>query len=356
MMIAFPILLMLILGTVFNRQFSGSSAGRPASSVLYYSETEGKLTGGFLTFAPELKKLNITVRKTDNMETALKKLADGEYSAIVRIDDNSQVITLFKNDKQNITASMIEGLLSAFIHRFNLISGLASSDPEDAGRLPGSNPGHEDLIEVVSINRGERAGAMDYYGISMLTLIIMYSINTGLAGTSREKYSKTSDRILLSPIKPLGLFISKVTGSLAVAILQTAIVIIFSITVLKVDYGDDLPTVLLILLTQIIMCVSAGVSIGFISKNPDTGNGITNILIPLLIFLGGGYYPLERIGSSFLIKISSVSPLRWINNTIFDVIYRQDYGNVGITLLICLLTGGIFLFFAMIRAHKMEKM
>ena len=73
--------------------------------------------------------------------------------------------------------------------------------------------------------------------------------------------------------------------------------------------------------------------------------GILNTFIPVMVLLGGGYVPLEVMaqGGSFLYKLSDISPLKWINQSIFRVIYDNDFSLVPTAIMINLAAAAVFI-------------
>lgn len=79
---------------------------------------------------------------------------------------------------------------------------------------------------------------------------------------------------------------------------------------------------------------------------------IIYMFVPVLTFLGGGYIPLDTIGSKMLNSVSNISPLKWSNNAIFKIIFGNDLSIFGTTMLINLGAGVLFVLIAMLFPRK----
>ncbi len=79
---------------------------------------------------------------------------------------------------------------------------------------------------------------------------------------------------------------------------------------------------------------------------------IIYMFVPVLTFLGGGYVPLEPIGSKMLNSISNISPLKWSNDAIFKIIFGNNLSIFGTTILINIGAGVLFLLIAMLFPRK----
>lgn len=354
LMIAFPLLLMVILGVVFNGQFASNGIDFSGAKVIYSAKEDGTLHKEFKEFAHELEEMNIMFEQIENEDDAIKKIQNDLYTCYISLDENSKELNIYKNNKRNTTASFIEGMLATFVQRYNLVSQIIEVNPNSIDEIMNKDI-KNDYVKIVSIDEKKQARAIDYYGITMLTLIIMYSVNAGIFSIQGEQTIKTGDRIIGTPINKYKVFLGKVLGAFAVTAIQISIVILFSTKILGVNWGNDIVTILIIIITQIIMCISIGVGIGFLVSSQEVGNGIISAIIPLLVFLGGGYYPLERIGSDLLFKISIISPIRWINDSIFNVIYLNDYKYVSSTVVFNIVISFVFLLLANMKYRRREE-
>ena len=162
-------------------------------------------------------------------------------------------------------------------------------------------------------------------------------------GIASEKNSRTRDRILMSPVRKYEFLIGKTIGGVIGTILQIAIVIMFSKFVLHANWGNDIFTVLIIFISQIIMAISIGVGLGFIFKNENVANGVLNFMIPVMVFLGGSYMSVDGFGSKTFQVITYLSPVRWDNKSIFDVIYNSNYSKVPYLIMINIIIAVVFI-------------
>jgi ABC-2 type transport system permease protein len=99
------------------------------------------------------------------------------------------------------------------------------------------------------------------------------------------------------------------------------------------------------------MAISLGVVCAFLIKNDGAASGILNMLIPTVVFLGGGYVPLSTMGEG-VSRLSVISPVKWTNEALFKIIYNNDYSAVLPAIMICL---GVAALFIMISAYFSSK-
>ncbi|MBZ9608756.1 ABC transporter permease [Clostridium estertheticum] len=340
MMILFPIALIVLISAAFKSEFTKTlDIGTP--KVLYSIEGTGVVSDNLKTsFIEKGKEFKIEFTKMDNMDSAKKKLISKEYDAIIEMKSNNK-IEFYKSNVESLKAGVVESILSTYVQEFNVIVDISKVNPHIINSLLSDS--NDNYSTINSLNKAIQPSSLDYYTIAEIALIIMYSGMTGLFGIASEKNSKTRDRILISPVKKYEFLIGKTIGGVIGTIIQIAIVILFSKYVLRANWGNDIFTVLLIFTSQIIMAISIGVGLGFIFKNENVANGVLNFIIPVMVFLGGSYMPVDGFGSKTFQSITYLSPVRWVNRSIFDVVYNNNYSKVSTAILINIGVAVIFL-------------
>ncbi|MBN2882404.1 MAG: hypothetical protein JXN10_02675, partial [Clostridia bacterium] len=85
---------------------------------------------------------------------------------------------------------------------------------------------------------------------------------------------------------------------------------------------------------EIIMVSALGTVLGLTIKNENLIAGLSQIVIPVIVFLGDGYVNIG--GGSTIMAIKKISPMYWVNHGIFDAIYLGDYSKAFISFAICI--------------------
>jgi ABC-type multidrug transport system permease subunit len=156
----------------------------------------------------------------------------------------------------------------------------------------------------------------EYITIVVLTQALAHGAVIGFWGIQKETHHHTLDRLAVAPLSSLsfvaGGFVASftsLTGFMCVVALGSAIF-------LGVQTGPPL------VLFAIIACASAfsaalGTLVGSVSGAERAGPSVLTFAVPLLILLGGGYFPIPESG--VLAKISPYTPVRWINDSLRSV-------------------------------------
>lgn len=340
MMILFPIVLIIILGAAFSGVFD-SNFDLSNVRVQYTVNSSQQLADGFKGFAEEInKELGIEFEEAADEAVGMESIKTGKYSCYVVLSGNPDDIKLYKNARYHFEADLVESMLKTFTKRYDAISEIAKSNPAILGDIMSDTA--MDFVEIQSLDKKKQPGSLDYYAVTMLTLILMYASMTGFSAIKSEQNLKTGSRVLCGPVSKYEVLIGKVLGGIAITLVQASIVLLFSKYILKADWGNDLVTILIVVVTESIMAISMGTGIAYLIKDEGAAQGIMNTVLPIVIFFGGGYMPISEMGG-VIERISMASPLRWTNDAIFHVIYDADYGLVPIAILVNLAVAAAFI-------------
>jgi ABC-2 type transport system permease protein len=344
MMLLFPLILMLVLGSALSGAFDQSSQFKDVN-IIYTSPSDGSLAQAFSGFLTKGREMGFNFTKTQNAQEAVERVKNGNYACFINVGENE--LEIYENDKDAFKAQLVEGVLGAFIQRYKAISQIALVNPAVVGKIINdqSNP---NFVKLLSLGEMRQPKSIDYYAVTMLTLIILYASKGGAYAIKGEKTAKTMSRLLCAPIKKYEVLTGKILGSLVITSLQVLVVILISKFVLKAYWGDHLGVISLLLASEVAMAVSLGIGVAFMVKNES---GILNFLIPLFAFFGGSYMPIDGFGKTMLF-ITNFSPVRWVNKAIFGVIYSNDYSSVAQAIIINLGLAAIFVVIASFSFRK----
>lgn len=327
LMILLPIVLITILGAAFSGLFSNTISLGDEKILYKVDVTENvQFTAAFENFCKILNdETGIVFEEAEDVETAKADTENHTFSALVHITENPLQINLYKNERAGFSTTLMENSLNSFIKTYDAMAAIAMNNPSAFSKLQVEE--YKKYVRIRSLDPKRQPGSTDYYSTTMLTLIMLYSSLTGFWAIRGEIEQKTAPRILSSPVYSIELLTGKVIGCIFVTVLQGLVVVLFSRWVLNAYWGQDILPVALLLLTYAFMTVSIGVALAFLIRSSDAASGILNTLIPVLVFLGGGYVPLS-VMNGFIAKIAQISPVYWINSALFKIIYDRDYSSM----------------------------
>ena len=349
MMVLFPIVLIVILGAAFSGVFD-STIKLGDVNVLYTVQSGQYLGDSFRSFTKELGgEMGITFEETANVDEGMESVRNTKYTCYILLANNPEEIKIYKNARYGAIADLVQAMMKVFSERYGAIAEIYKHNPEIVGKILSDQS--MDFVKTETLDKKRQPGSLDYYAVSMLTLILMYASLTGLWGVKGEQNLRTGSRILCSPVRKSEYLLGKVLGGILVTLVQASVVILFSKFILKAYWGTDILTIMLLVVAQSIMAISIGTGIAFLIRNDGAASGVLNSIIPVVVFFGGGYTPLEVMGPG-IVKLSVVSPVKWMNDAIFRVIYNNDYSLVLTALLINLAVAAVFILVSAMLSRK----
>ncbi|MFC4620510.1 ABC transporter permease [Camelliibacillus cellulosilyticus] len=348
-LIAFPIVMMLILGTALSGAFNNNvSVGD--INVLYKATGNGPAIQSFQAFAKAMKKYDVHFDKASENVNGKAAVKDHQYDGYVEVSDKG--IQVYENNRANIAGNVLEGMLSAYADRFNMISAVSQVKPDQTAAAS-TAPDDGNFIKETSLHSKREPGSMDYYAIAMTTMIVLYSSLSAAYMIKGERIRRTGDRLIAAPITKAEIFIGKLFGGILSAVLSVIIVILFSKFVFNAYWGHHLGIVILVLFTEILLAIGLGLGISFLTKTDGIQRVILMIIIQVASFFGGAYFPIDDV-RGFGGWITKLSPITWQNNALNQVIYANNLTPAFQTAALNLAIAAVFLAIAMVFMKRRE--
>jgi ABC-2 type transport system permease protein len=156
----------------------------------------------------------------------------------------------------------------------------------------------------------------------------------------KERTSKTLERLLSTPIKRSEIVMGYMVGYGVFAILQTLIIVFFSICVLKLHVTGDLGFVIATTILIALVALSIGISVStFVTSEFQMVQFIPLIITPQVFF--SGIIPLDTM-STWVRCVSYIFPLGYAGNALSNITIK-GYGIENIWLDL-----GVLLFFILV--------
>ncbi|MBD5585989.1 ABC transporter permease [Clostridium botulinum] len=349
LMTLFPMLLITILGTVFSGNFA-STINIPEINVMYSINKDVKIDKNFKDFTKEIQKnMKVNFKETKEEKDALEKISNGKADVYIKIP-NDKKIYIYENNVRAFNSQLVSTLLDTFVDKVNMTKEVSSKNPMALSKIKVDNS--PNFVNTKTIDGKNSPRGIDYYAVTMLTMTILYGTAVGAMSIASEIKRRTYKRLICSNTSPLKILFSKILASFLVIAFQSFLIYLFSKYILGTNWGNNKLALISVVASLIFMAVSAGVCIANTIKNEGVMSIIIYMFVPVLTFLGGGYIPLDTIGSNMLNSASNISPLKWSNDAIFKIIFGNDLSIFGTTMLINLGAGVLFLLIAILFPRK----
>jgi ABC-2 type transport system permease protein len=187
----------------------------------------------------------------------------------------------------------------------------------------------------------------------MLPFCIATAIITAAYAGKDDAYKKTAVRYLFSPVSSTQIVLSKLLSCMIIMSICNMVVLLFAKLVLRLPLSVEFLPVFLLLTAQTFCITAIGLFIGFGMKNFILIKNMLNIPICLAAILAGAFYPIGTLNSKLDLLIK-LSPLTWVNRSIFLVIYDDSSSLLWKTSVVMLVVGVIFTGLA-IKLFKKEE-
>lgn len=248
--------------------------------------------------------------KNEEPQVVVKK--NGTYQTLIRF-----VVTEIGQNK-----AIIEDLTKKTVEN-EIAKGSTSFDPEKIAKdiLEKTNNGQVNMKNISASN-------LSYMQIEFYTLIAMTCMYCGMLGLTAinnclANMSSKGKRISVSPNKKSIIVLSSAIGSYLVSMVGIAILILFLRFVLKVDFGDNTPLVILLSAVGDLAGISMGVLIASVFRvSEGAKTGITIAITMFLSVLSGMMgVTLKYVIDKNVPVINLINP----NNLITDGFYSLYY-------------------------------
>ena len=184
--------------------------------------------------------------------------------------------------------------------------------------------GQEETTDTVSVRRTvlevSKPESKSYYTFSALAFSLLFMGLLIAHSVYDEKALDTIVRIKLSKSGVGRMMLSKVLTGVLCGCGQVAVAFLFSTLVLGVEWGEQLPWMLLILLMLALYSATFGAIVGMLSKNKSMCQSTVLMVSMLCGYLGGSITPLYLLENipvlNWLVKIS---PLYWTNRAMINL-------------------------------------
>ncbi len=340
------IVLILILGSAFSNAFDPLSLDKV--KVAYFVGDTGESGKAFIDSMKDIDSINeyIELVPVSSFEKGEKALADQKAEAFIFIPKNfsEQVaqkdvqndIEIYQRKYSGINATVIENVVESFVNGMNT----AAAVFEMKGNLESFEFKADEGLSLEPLTAsGNAPTSMGYYAVAMFLMMLLYGADYGCTGVSEDYLEVIGDRHKVSPLNPAARYAGKMIGLSLVSFIQGVIIIIFTRLVYKVDWGDNIPMILLITLTFSVLTTTLGAMLCLITRDEMKGSNLVLIAIIAFTFLAGGF-----VATDFPV-IEYISPSYYAKTAIFNTVYNGSssvvFRCIGIMWAITLVLGVI---------------
>lgn len=246
--------------------------------------------------------------KTSALIILPKNFVYNSLISLVAPGRNKVTIEIIKNSEKQLSADMSEMLVNSFLDEMNgsvakktvLINTVIGNKlmQEEINKF--SEIIYDQTTETVKVAVKEVTGedaltSFQYYAVAIMTMFLLYAASIGGKALIEEKNDYTLQRLEVSGKTVAKIAMSNFFRIIAIAIIQSLIMIIFSRVVISVAWGDA-KTIIVGMLCSSFAIGGLGVLVSVLTLVTDRyyiANIFEFCIVNLMALVGGSFIPVE---------------------------------------------------------------
>jgi len=185
---------------------------------------------------------------------------------------------------------------------------------------------------VSSGNFSGDISSYDYYAVTCMVLSGMLVSMTVTNTFMEEKVKRGNFRLAYFPVSKTTMYLSKLLSTFIFASIS------YSLIILAVQYvfgcflgGNNIFYFIILIIVLTFFGCSMGTMLCCLFKSEEKANAITPIVSLLFVIFGSVFIPVGHLRGIFK-SIAAFTPLKWVTESAFRVIYNQDFSTYFYTL------------------------
>ena len=331
---AFP----LILGTFFNLAFSNIESSESLDTInIAIAEKENSQAGDTLTEILSSMKDGIGEKPLFNVQNtdeagAAGLLENKDICGYIVLSDDAPKLVISSN---GINETILKFAVDEILQSEDMIKNVFSDIVQE---LPPERIAEE--AEMISDKISEYIGSsadsiknisgdnLSYTMIEYYTLIAMTCLYGGILGMTAvnrnlANMSPRGKRVSVCPVSKWRLILGNVLAGYTVQLIGIAILYLYSVFVIKVDFGSDLPLIVALTMLGCLAGLTMGIAVSVLIKSGE--NTKTGIIIAVTMFgcfLSGMMgITMKYIVDSNLPLLSRINPANMITDGLYALYY-----------------------------------
>lgn len=359
---AFP----LILGTFFKMAFSNIETSEKLDvidiGIVNDSNFENNVIykEAFKTLSDEENEDRLFNAKYVNLDEAKNMLNNKEITGYLVIDNDTPKIVISSN---GINETILKLVTEEITQTSSLIQTKAENEVRKEIMSGNYNIDYEkiykNVLEVINnenvkLNNISNSN-LSYTMIEYYTLIAMTCLYGGILSMTAINYnlaniSSKGKRVAISPVNKIKIILSSTFASYVVQLIGLLLLFVYSIFVLKVNYGNNLILVILLALVGSLSGLSLGTFVGTVFKfNENAKVGLVIAITMLGCFLSGMMgITMKYIVDKNIPIVNKLNPASMITDGFYSLYYyntldRYYFDVISLVIFACIMLGISFI-------------
>ncbi len=330
MMFAVPLLLMAVLGSIFNSAGSASSVTTTLPVIDRDGGPQARTLIAALRHAPTLK-----VQMRSNRAAVEKAVRDGDqvglliipagFSSAVRSGHGHATYYAVAGN-QSVDAQVARDTVQAVVQRVSLGAVMTGAIAR-AERLSGGsvNPGltsrlaaqadHQlsasPPVALRSVNAtGNESSGIDNTVPGYALMFALFAVTAGAGSILQEKESGTFKRLLIAPLPPFVLLGGKLLAQFIQTLVQLTVLFALGALLFKINLGPSIPALALVIIGTSFAATGLGMILVSFVRSQRQLRPVTTLVVLAFSALGGSWWPIS-IEPTWMREVSRITLNSW---------------------------------------------
>ena len=336
---AFPI----ILGTLFNMAFSNieNSEKLDIINIAIINNDDFENNEAFKTSFEELSDENNEDRLFNTQYTTEEKakelLDNGEIVGYMKLKEDKPILTFATS---GINETIFKYVTEEIEQTSDIIKNLSETETQKQITSGNYNINYEEIynkvielakedkVRLKNISNSNLSSTMiEFYTLIAMTCLYGGMLSMGSINQTLANMSNKGKRIAVSPTKKGTIILSSLLASYIAQLIGLAILFVYTLFVLKVDYGDNTSLIILLAMIGSFAGLTLGTFVGTLFKTNE--NAKTGILIALTMFwcyLSGMMgITMKYVVDKNVPIINKINPASMITDGLYSLYYYDTF-------------------------------
>jgi len=347
MLLVMPLLLILVLGMVFQPSWTSTPF---TIDIAVLNEDGGEFSKILLdeVFGSEQLKNMIKIKFMESEEEIIREVNSGKIAAGIIIGEEfSQAILkgedtrikILADPEQPIKAGVVKNIAEAFtleVLKRRIILGTSMGilvaknliNPAEIQQLiPVWLSEIENMEELIRMDKktekrmAKNPLAIEYYAVGIAVMYLLFATNAGAETIFQERRNKTLERIKVTPVSEREILGGKLFGIFLIALLQFVMIVFFTRIFYRVNWGDSLLGIIIMILSSVLAFSGLSTLLASLTKSEEQIGNIGPALAMIFGFMGGGMWPASAF-PDWLNMVSKFTPNRWAIDGFLKLMYQ----------------------------------
>ncbi|MDP2919536.1 MAG: ABC transporter permease [Dehalococcoidia bacterium] len=178
------------------------------------------------------------------------------------------------------------------------------------------------VMTIIWLSFPPQQGLLDYIAPALLATLALFFgfLLTGISFL-RERAQGTLERLWASPVSRLDIVVGYLLGFFIFALVQSLIIVLFTIYALDVHYRGDLWQIFVFQVVVLIGAINLGILVSAFARNEFQMVQFIPLIILPQVFLSGLLWPVEQM-NDYLQWIARFLPLTYAVRGLRDIMLR----------------------------------